>query len=79
MTENNKPVKTYKAGLVSLSLWENENKDGIAMKSLSFKRSYQTTEGAWADTQTLRISDLPKLKILLDEAYRENIVNEIEN
>lgn len=73
---NNKPVKTYKAGLVSLSLWENETKEGKA-KSFTFKRAYQNLDGSWADTSSLKMSDLPKLRALIDEAYKENIVNEI--
>lgn len=79
MVENNKPTKIYKAGAISLSLWENETQDGNTMSSFTLNRSYKDKDDKWQKTQTLRVSDLPKLKVLLDEAYKDSIFNEIEN
>lgn len=74
MVENTKPVKTYKAGVLSLSLWENEAEEGT-FKSFSFNKSYKDKEDKWQQTQILKTSDLPKLKILLDEAYKDIMLN----
>lgn len=79
MVENNKPTKIYKAGVISLNLWENETQDGNTMISFTLNRSYKDKDDKWQKTQNLRVSDLPKLKILLDEAYKDSIFNEIEN
>lgn len=75
MQENKKPTKTYKAGLLDLSLWENEGKEGI-MKSFTFQRSYQDTEGKWNHTQSIKTTDIPKLIVLLQKAYSEMILIE---
>ena len=74
----NRPIKTYKAGVLSLSLWENEGVEG-KMKSFTFNRSYKDKEDAWQKTQSLRTSDLPKMKILLDEAYKDLILNSVNS
>lgn len=76
MTDN-KPIKTYKAGVLSLSLWENEGNEG-KMKSFTFNRSYKDKEDSWQKTQSLRVSDLPKLKILLEEAYKDLIITSVK-
>lgn len=73
MVENNKPIKTYKVGVLSLSMWENESKenDGGKLKSFTFQRSYKDLNEKWQHTQLLRLSDLPKLRILIEEAYKD--------
>lgn len=77
MAENNKPAKTYKLGALSLSLWENETKDGTMM-NFTFQRAYKDTEDNWQHTQQLRTSDLPKLRVLVEEAYKDMLLSEIE-
>lgn len=77
MTEN-KPIKTYRAGVLSLSYWEKELESGKA-KTFSFQRSYKDKAEKWQHTQTLTVQDLPKLKVLIEEAYKEQILNETEN
>jgi hypothetical protein len=67
--ETKKPNKIYKAGNLSLFLWENEKG-----KSFSFQKSYKE-EGSdeWKNTQTLNLNDLPKLKLIIEEAYKNNV------
>ena len=74
--ENNKPVKSYKSGAISLNLWENEI-GNEKVKSYSFQRSYKDKDDKWQHTQTLKTVDLLKLMVLLEEAYRDNAI--IEN
>ena len=78
MVENNKPLKTYKVGVLSLSMWENESKenDGNKLKSFTFQRSYKDASEKWQHTQLLRLSDLPKLRILIEEAYKDVVFTE---
>ncbi len=75
MVEKNKPVKTYRAGVISLNVWENEFKSE-KIKSYSFQRSYKDKSDVWQHTQNLRIGDLPKLMVLLEEAYKDQVISE---
>jgi len=75
MQENNKPTKVYKAGLLNLSLWENEGKEGT-IKSFTFQRSYQDTEGKWNHTQSIKTTDIPKLIAVLNKAYSDMVLIE---
>lgn len=43
MVEIGKPVKTYKVGVLSLSLWENEAEEGT-FKPFTFNKSYKDKE-----------------------------------
>lgn len=69
----NKPIKTYRTGVLSLSLWENEVEDK-KVKSFTFERSYKDDEDNWKNTKSLKVNDLPQLVVLLDKAYRDEIV-----
>jgi hypothetical protein len=73
MVENNKPLKSYKAGALTLSVWENEN----GMKSVTFNRAYKDKDDNWQRTQSLRLDDLVKLRFLLDEVYRDLVISEV--
>jgi len=53
MEKNNRPTRTYKQGLVSVSVWEKEN----APTSYSFQRSYKDGDG-WKHTNNLNLVDL---------------------
>lgn len=75
MTKN-KPIKTYRVGNISLSLWENEGNDNVKFKSFSFERTYKDGEEQWKNTKTLKTNDLLKLKELLNLALMDQIVIE---
>ena len=70
MENKNLPKKTYRAGNISLSLWENDNN-----KSYSFQKVYkEENSNQWKQTQVLNLNDLPKLKMLVEEAYKEDLL-----
>lgn len=75
MMEKNKPIKTYRVGTLTLTMWENETEDNNKVKSFSFKRSYKNDQDEWNQTQNLRTNDLLKLCMLLQEAYKENMIS----
>ena len=75
MVETKKPQKTYRAGAISLNVWENAMGEE-KMKSFSIQRAYKDKEENWQHTQSLRIMDLPKLMVLLEEAYKEQVISE---
>ncbi len=73
--KNNKPIKVYKAGGLTLSVWENLSDDGSILKSFTIQRAYKDKNDNWQHTTNLRSSDLSKLNILISEAYRDLILN----
>jgi hypothetical protein len=66
----NLPLKKFRAGAVSATVWNNQTKDGEEeYKTVSLERGYRDKEGAWKNTTTLRVSDLPKAALVLQKAY----------
>lgn len=76
MTENNKPKKVYRAKTLSLSLWEREGEYDKPLRHFSFQKSYKDSSDEWQTTHTLSPSDLPILKTLIDEAYRDILIRD---
>lgn len=76
MEQTNKPIRVYKAKAITLSVWENEGENDKKFNSITFQRSYLDKDELWQHTQSLHVSDLPILKVLLDEAYKDSIVKE---
>lgn len=73
--DKKKPTKTYRASLLNLSVWENENEEGV-IHSFSFQKSYKDLDGEWKHTQSLGVSDLPKLRLLIEKAYSDYYFSE---
>ncbi len=68
----NLPEKKFRAGAVAATVWTNETvRDGkkVSYQTVSFERSYKDKDGAWKNTNSLRISDLPKAVLVLGKAY----------
>lgn len=68
----NLPETKFRAGAISATIWKNQTeKDGEVReyKTISFERNYQDKEGKWNKTNSLRINDLPRAKLVLDKAY----------
>ena len=67
-----KPKKCFKSGGVRALIWENERKtnDGVfTVESVTFSRRYKTSGGQWDSTCSFRKNDLPKLEVVLRQAY----------
>ena len=64
MEEKNIPIKRFRAGPLSASVWNNagQKNDGqsFEFKSVSFERNYKDKQGAWKTTNSLRINDLAR-------------------
>ncbi|MBW2990175.1 hypothetical protein KY348_00550 [Candidatus Woesearchaeota archaeon] len=78
----NLPVKKFKAGAISATIWENQaqNKQGeeVTYNSVSFDRTYKDANGEWQKTNSLRTSDLPKAALVLNKAYEFLALNRPE-
>lgn len=68
----NKPEKRFSTGAISASVWRNDAvKDGKAESyhTITLQRAYKKGD-KWEHTQSLRVGDLPKAALVLDEAFR---------
>ena len=77
--EKNQPVKKFRAGAVSATIWENkQQKDGteFVVSSIAIERSYTDKSGAWQSTNSLRTADLPKAALVLTKAYEYLVLGE---
>lgn len=67
------PIRIFKVGGVSFSVWENE--EGVSIKFDG--RTYKDKDGKWQQTNYLNRNDIVKLKIAVDDlmrwAFTENI------
>lgn len=71
--KNTKPVAKFQAGVVQASVWENiASVDGKEQKfhTISFQRGYKDKDDKWQNTNTMRVNDLPKLALVIEEAYK---------
>ena len=68
------PEKKFKCGACEVSIFENviTTKDGRKMriKKTSFQKRYKTADGEWKSTNSLDADDIPKAKLVLNEAYK---------
>ncbi|PIN87764.1 hypothetical protein COV12_02055 [Candidatus Woesearchaeota archaeon CG10_big_fil_rev_8_21_14_0_10_32_24] len=69
----NTPEKKFRAGAVSATVWANrgQNQQGepTEYKTISLERNYTDKEGKWQSTNSFRVNDLPKAKLVLEKAY----------
>jgi len=66
----NLPEKNFRAGAVSLSIWNNKIEDGEgSYRTISMDRSYKDKDGNWKRVNSLRVNDLPKAAVLIQKAY----------
>jgi len=74
MEQKNQPEKKFSTGAISATVWKNvrTTKDGktFETRSISLERRYTDTKGDWQTSHNLRLGDLPKAALVLDEAYR---------
>jgi len=76
--ESKKPVKVLRAGLISVSVWENTQTDKktgkpYVSKSFSIQKRYKDSEGEWATSTSFNAHELPKLTLLLNKAFEEAV------
>jgi len=79
--EKNQPEKKFSTGAISATVWKNSReKDGKVFEthSVSLQRRYTDKKGEWQSTNSLRLNDLPKAALVLDEAYKYLVLNSQE-
>ena len=81
MSESPKqPVKRFRAGLVTASVFKHENaKDGqqIVSYSVNFQSRYRDKKtGEWKTSAYYYAEDLPRLRLLLDKVYEFMVLDD---
>jgi hypothetical protein len=78
--EKNMPLKSFKAGAIKATLWENPIKEGEGVfNTISLDRVFKTKDGKWQNTTCLRVQDLPKATMVLNKAYEFLVLNSVQN
>jgi len=76
----NLPEKKFRAGAVSATIWLNKGHkptgEETEYRTISIERSYTDKEGNWKSTNSMRINDLPKARVVLQEAYKYLVLAE---
>ena len=76
----NAPEKRFSTGAIQATVWKNKGKGlngaPTEFRTVSFDRRYKDKEGSWQSTKSLRVSDLPKAMIVLNEAYKYSVLKD---
>jgi len=79
----NLPEKKFKAGAISATVWKNtgQSKDGQAVeyRSISIDRRYMDKNKEWQSTTSMRLNDLPKAVVVLQQAYEYLVLKGQDN
>jgi hypothetical protein len=80
-SDGKKPEKKFSTGAISCAIWCNESvKDGkvSTFHTVTLQRSYKKDD-KWEHTQSMRVNDLPKAALCLEEAFRYLVLNQPED
>jgi hypothetical protein len=69
--KENKPVVTFRAGVVSASVWkktETINKKDVDFFNVTLVKNYKDKEDEWKSTSSFNREDLVKARLVLDKA-----------
>jgi len=80
MEEKKQPEKKFSTGAISATVWTNvrTDKDGkvFETKTVNLQRRYTDKNGEWQTSNSLRLKDLPKARLVLEEAFKHLVLNE---
>jgi hypothetical protein len=68
------PVMAYNVGGISLSLWDNKDKEGKMFSNVKIEKKFKAENGDWVSTNSYSVSDLPKICVCLYKIYEFSIL-----
>lgn len=81
MSGNNRPVKKFRAGAMSVSIFKNDgtrkNGEAVEFDTVQLQRAYKDKNDEWQNTSTLRVNDLPRAALLLGKAYEHLVLKTV--
>lgn len=78
----NLPEKKFRSGAIAATIWANEVvRDGkkVSYRTVSFERSYKDKDDTWKQTNSLRMTDIPRAVLVLNKAYEYLALNSDES
>ena len=73
------PVKEFKSGGVSATIWENEgerNGENVVRHSVQVQKRYRDRDGEWKNSSSFFESDLPRVLLVVQKAYEHIALSE---
>jgi len=71
--ENQGPKKTFRAGSVRATIWDNEVElpaiGKTNMPKVLIERRYKNSKGEWASSHNFNVNELAKLQAVIGKAY----------
>lgn len=69
------PEKKFRAGAVAATIWKNQGQskktgEPIEYRTIQIDRRYVDKNEEWKSTNSFRLNDLPKVKVVAEEAYK---------
>lgn len=80
-TETSHPEKTFRAGLLSASVFRNTVTVGDEQRLIPkviFQKRYKKSDDTWATTGSLDVHEIPKAVLVLEKAYEYLVGRETE-
>ncbi len=81
--EKQNPRKTFRAGSVRASIWENEvrlaNGEIVNMPKICVERRYKSDQGEWISSNYFNINELAKLQAAIRAAFDFLVLREPED
>mgnify|MGYP001606459517 FL=1 len=68
------PEKNFHARPIYVTIWRKETENWVT-REISMNRRFKDRNGCWQATGMLRMNDIPKAVMLLQEAYRHIALN----
>ncbi|MAG15586.1 hypothetical protein CMO88_00840 [Candidatus Woesearchaeota archaeon] len=68
------PETKFKAGGVSATIWQNTSAKGN-YATVTLSRSYMDKDKNWKETNSYKVTDLPKVALVLSKAYEHLQLN----
>ena len=72
MAEQNQPVKKFRAGGVTATIWRNDvQQDGqtVTRSSVTLQKSYRDKDGKWRNGSSFWVNDLSRVELVVRKAY----------
>ena len=80
--EPRKPIKEFRAGTVKAAIWKQDNEaEGHIATTYSVriqKRFLNRATGEWRDTDYFFVNDLPRLRLVAEQAFQFITLHESE-
>ena len=74
----NAPEKKFRAGAIAATVWKNAGqREGkpVEYRTISIDRVYKDKEDKWQHTSSMRLNDLPRALVVLQQAYEYIVLN----